>query len=223
MTVQAFEQMQFLVTGVDAALARDVVRLIASEGGAVVAADKDAAWLGRLERDLELCRTPIETAQIDLVNQAEIRLWLGALSGLGRLPHVMICCCGASPARTPRRKGAANNTQPADVSLSEHPVRNCPGLTAEQILQPTLFLHAQQLRPSTFDRALAVVRQPTLRGLLARSPARGVFNAEGAIAYVRIASHRHLTRRQLDGETTKGGRLRLVHPSDKPPGRANAA
>ena len=70
MSVQAFEKLQVLVTGVDAAIARDVARLIVSEGGNVVAADKDAGKLAGLERDLGLYRTPIETAQIDLASQA---------------------------------------------------------------------------------------------------------------------------------------------------------
>ncbi len=223
MTVHAFEQLQVLVTGVDAPVACDVVRLIASEGGAVVALDTDATKLTRLERDLTLCDTPIETAQIDLANLAEVRLLEAALSGLGRLPHMIICCCGVGVGRSPPDRGSAICDPPRDVSLSEHRARGCPAAVAERILRPALFLHAQQLRPSMFDRALAVIRHPTLRGLLARSPGRGVFDAGGAIPYVRIAWRLNSIRRLLDGETTEGGRLRLVPPSDKPPGRANAA
>jgi hypothetical protein len=102
-------------------------------------------------------------------------------------------------------------------------VRDCPAVVAERILQPTLFLHAESLRQSVFDRALAVIRHPTLRGVLSRAPGRGVFNPAGLIPYVRIASHVYSIRRQPDGESPGEGRLRLVPPSGNPPGRANAA
>jgi hypothetical protein len=222
MSLQAFEKLQVLVTGVDAAIARDVVRVIVCEGASVIAADKDAAKLARLDRDLGLFRTPVETAQIDLSSPAEMRLWEASLSGSGRLPHLMICCCGGAggPAG---RKGAGQVAQPSDVALSEHRRPNCPGLLAERLLQPALFLHAEPLRQSVFDRALAVIRHPTLRGVLARTPGRGVFNPAGLVPYVRIASHVYSMRRQLDGAPNKDGRLRLVAPSEKPGGRADAA
>jgi len=222
MSPQAFEKLQVLVTGVDAAVARDVVRLIVGEGGSVVAADKDAAKLSRLDRDLGLFRTPVETAQVDLASQAEMRLWEASLRGFGRLPHLMICCCAAGrPAgHEPNPREVA---RPSDISLSEQKIRNCPGEIAERVLQPALFLHAQPLRQSVFDRALAVIRHPTLRGVLARGPGRGLFHPAGLIPYVRIAAHVYSVRRQLDGEPARGGRLRLVPPSPKPPRRADAA
>jgi NAD(P)-dependent dehydrogenase (short-subunit alcohol dehydrogenase family) len=223
MSAQAFEKLQVLMTGVDAAIARDVARMIVSEGGSVVAADRDAAKLTRLERDLGLYRASIETAQIDLASPAEVRLWEASLSAFGRLPHLMICCCADIVGRGSRETTHKTVTQPKDVALSEHKARNCPAVLAERILQPTLFLHAEALRHSAFDRAIAVVRHPTLRGVLARTPARGVFNPAGLIPYVRIASQVYSVRRQLDGETTRGGRLRLVPPSDKPSRRASAA
>jgi hypothetical protein len=223
MSVQAFEKLQVLMTGVDAAIARDVARMIVSEGGIVVAADKDEAKLARLERDLGLYRASIETAQIDLSSAAEVRLWEGALSAFDRLPHLMICCCSAAAGRRSRPATCAAETQPTDVALSEHRGRHCPAVLAERVLQPTLFLHAEALRHSAFDRAIAVIRHPTLRGVLARTPARGVFNPAGQIPYVRIASQVYSVCRQLDGETSRGGRLRLVPPSDKPPGRVSAA
>jgi NAD(P)-dependent dehydrogenase (short-subunit alcohol dehydrogenase family) len=223
MSAQAFEKLQVLVTGVDAAIARDVARLIVADGGAVIAADKDAAKLARLERDLGLYRTSIEAAQIDLANASEVRLWEASLSAFGRLPHLTICCCGSPAGRVARPGSLRHTSQPTDVSIGEHKGRNCPALVAERILQPALFLHAEPLRHSAFDRALAVIRHPTLRGVLSRAPGRGVFNPAGLIPYVRIASHVYSMRRQLDSETTRGGRLRLVPPSDKPAGRPNAA
>jgi hypothetical protein len=222
MSPQAFEKLQVLVTGVDAPIARDVVRLIVGDGGSVVAADKDAAKLARLDRDLGLFRTPVETARIDLANQAEIRLWEASLRGFARLPHLMICCC-AGGASAGRRGDPRQVASPSDIALSEHVVRECPGHIAERVLKPALFLHAQPLRQSVFNRALAVVRHPTLRGVLARGPGRGVFNPTGLIPYVRVASHVYSVRRQFDGEPARRGRLHLVPPSPKSPNRADAA
>ncbi len=223
MSAQPFEKLQVLMTGVDAAIARDVARMIVSEGGSVVAADRDKAKLARIERDLGLYRASIETAQVDLGSPAEVRLWEASLSAFGRLPHLMICCCGVVAGVNSRDTTSAINTQPMDVALREHKGRDCPAALAERILQPALFLHAEILRHSAFDRAIAVIRHPTLRGVLARTPARGVFNPAGLIPYVRIASQVYSVRRQLDGEITRGGRLRLLPPSANPPGRASAA
>ena len=84
--------------------------------------------------------------------------------------------------------------------LSEARRQRCPAAIAERVLQPTLFLHAEPTRRSVFDRALAVLRHPTLRGLLERAPGRSVFSAERAVPYVRIASQLYSLRRQIDGE-----------------------
>src|SRR5580698_7458187 len=217
------EKLQVLVTGVDAAIARDIVRLVVAEGASVIAADKDAAKLARLDRDVGLYRTRVETAAIDLGNSGEVKLWEASLRAFGRLPHLMICCCGspacqaepAKPAQRPRRTAD-------DVSLSEQKVRGCSAHVAQQILAPTLFLHAEPLRRSAFNRALSVLRHPTLRGVLDRAPGRGVFNPEAAIPYVRIASHLYSMRRQTDGETAPQGRVRFIAPAGKA-GRRDAA
>ena len=223
MPASAFEKLQVLVTGVDAAIARDVARLIVSEGGEVMAADRDAGKLSQLDRDLGLYRTAIETAQIDLSSKAELRLWAEALRAFGRLPHLMICCCGSTARASSRKESLTDSTQLSDVALHERKDQNCPGLAAESVLQPTLFLHAEPLRRSAFDRALSVIRHPTLRGVLGREPGRGVFGPAGAMPYVRIASHVYSVRRQLDGQADKAGRLRLIPISRRPPGRVNAA
>ena len=219
MNPTAFEKLQVLVTGVDAAIARDVVRLAVAEGGSVIAADRDAGKLARLDRDVGLYRTRVETAAIDLGNLTEVRLWETSLRAFGRLPHLMICCCGApAPSHSGKSgRGAAPN----DVALSDHRARNCPAAVAERVLQPTLFLHAQVLRRSVFNRALSVLRHPTLRGVLERGPGRGVFNPETAIPYVRIASHVYSLRRQFDDAPTPQGRLRLAAANLA--GRADAA
>jgi hypothetical protein len=230
MTAPILEELQVLVTGVDAAIARDVARLVAGEGACVLAADRDPATLSRLERDLGLYRTRIETAAVDLASQAEVRLWEAQLGAFGRLPHVMICCCG-SPAPQPasNRATAARRPRPAsraghpeDVILTEARRQRCPAAIAERVLQPTLFLHAEPTRRSVFDRALAVLRHPTLRGLLERAPGRSVFSAERAVPYVRIASQIYSLRRQIDGEPPTR-RIRLIPPNDAPPHQADAA
>jgi len=222
MSALILDQLQVLLTGVDAAIARDVARLLAAEGASVTAADRDPARLARLERDLGLYRTHVETAHVDLANQSEVRLWEQSLSGLGRLPHVMICCCGASPSHAAPARRATSPT-PSDVALSEGRRHRCPATIAERTLQPTLFLHAEPPRRSAFDRALAVLRHPTLRGLLERAPGEGVFNAELAIPYVRIASQVYSLRRHVDGERPDKARLRLIPPDNASPRPADAA
>jgi NAD(P)-dependent dehydrogenase (short-subunit alcohol dehydrogenase family) len=213
------DKLQVLVTGVDTAIARDVVRLVAAEGASVIAADKDATRLARLDRDVGLFRAHVETAAIDLASTSEVRLWEGSLRAFARLPHLMICCCGAAPCpsepigptrRRAIRPGGRVNPGLADVALSEHEGRDCPALIARRVLQPTLFLHAEPLRRSAFNRALSVLRHPTLRGVLERAPGRGVFNPETAIPYVRIASRLYSLRRHADGDTAPQGRLRLT-------------
>ena len=86
------------------------------------------------------------------------------------------------------------------MTLSEARRQRCPAAIAERVLQPTLFLHAEPTRRSAFDRALAVLRHPTLRGLLERAPGRSVFSPEQAVPYVRIASQIYSLRRQIHGE-----------------------
>jgi NAD(P)-dependent dehydrogenase (short-subunit alcohol dehydrogenase family) len=222
MTALVLDKLQVLVTGVDAAIARDVARLVSAEGASVMAADRDAARLSRLERDLGLYRTRIETAAVDLGSQTEVRLWEESLSAFGRLPHVMICCCG-SPGPGGRQTGGQSGQPPQDVALDEARRHRCPATLAERALQPSLFLHAEPNRRSAFNRALAVLRHPTLRGLLERAPGEGVFNAERAVPYVRIASQIYSLRRQIDGERPSKGRLRLLPPDNASPRSADAA
>src|SRR5215469_14126637 len=107
MNAPVLEKLQVVVTGVDAAIARDVTRLIADDGAAVIAADRDPARLARLERDLGLYRTRVEIAPVDLGSQAEVRLWEASLAGFGRLPHVMICCCCSPASHTAARATVA--------------------------------------------------------------------------------------------------------------------
>ena len=237
MSAPALDRLQVLVTGVDAAVARDVARLVAADGAAVMAADRDAGALARLQRDLGLYRTRIETAPVDLASQAEVRLWEESLAAFGQLPHVMICCCGSPAPPSPARRkaaaaispagGASPSGEPDAVALSEGRRRRCPGEIAERMLKPALFLHAEPTRRSVFDRALAVLRHPTLRGLLARAPGRGVFSPERTIPYVRIASELYSLRRAIDGESPpdrfSGRRIRLLPPDGAPPARADAA
>jgi NAD(P)-dependent dehydrogenase (short-subunit alcohol dehydrogenase family) len=227
MTAPILEKLQVLVTGVDAAIARDVARLVAAEGASVTAADRDPARLSRLERDLGLYRTRIETAAVDLASQAEVRLWEASLAGFARLPHLMICCCGSSAplssvARRPRQAAAAAG-HPDAVALSEGRRHRCPATIAERVLQPTLFLHAEPTRRSVFDRALAALRHPTLRGLLERAPGRSLFSSEQSIPYVRIASQIYSLRRQIDGDSLPRRPIRLIPPNDAPPRQADAA
>jgi NAD(P)-dependent dehydrogenase (short-subunit alcohol dehydrogenase family) len=220
MSSPVLDKLHVMVTGVDTAIARDVVRLLVAEGASVIAADRDAEKLARLDRDVGLYRTRVETAAIDLSNISEIRLWETSLRAFNRLPHLMVCCCG-SPACATVAKTSGARRHLSDVALSEHKSRNCPAAVAERVLAPTLFLHAEPLRRSAFDRALSVLRHPTLRGVLERGPGRGVFSPESVTPYVRIASHVYSMRRQLDGDAP--ARLRLSPPTADAPRQADAA
>ena len=226
MNAPVLEKLHVVVTGVDAAIARDVARLVAGEGASVLAADRDPARLARLERDLGLYRTQIDTAPVDLGSLAEVRLWEESLAAFGRLPHVMICCCG-SPALQPKpgsaRTRAEQGRQPDDVALSEGRRPRCPAAIAERVLLPTLFLHAEPTRRSVFDRALAVLRHPTLRGLLERAPGRSVFSPERQVPYVRIASQLYSLHRHAVGDAPPRRRIRLIPPDDAPSRQADAA
>jgi len=217
------EKLHVLVIGVDAAIARDVVRLLCEDGASVIAADANVDALHRLARGVGPCRSEIEVAQVDLESPCDVGLWDAALARFNRLPQVMICCCGA-PAWHVRPSGRqASASTPDDVGLSERSDGGCLAALAERMLRPALFLHAEPLRRSAFDRALAVLRHPTLRGLLEHSPGRRLFDAGAAIPYVRIASHLYALRRQGAGATPGTGRMRLVPTSTPPSRRANAA
>jgi NAD(P)-dependent dehydrogenase (short-subunit alcohol dehydrogenase family) len=218
MTASALlEQLQVLVTGVDAAIARDVVRLLVEEGASVVAADPDAAKLARLARDVGLCHPRFETAVVDLADAGEVRTWETRLRRFGRAPELIVCCCG-SPACA---GGAARRARPSpavrDVALGERSSAGCRADAAAHILQPTLFLHAEPLRRSVFDRAISVLRHPTLRGLIERVPVLAGLGPASPYAQgqSRTAS--------LDGAGRSRPRLRLVSPSDASPERADAA
>jgi len=223
MLATPLEKLQVLVTGVDAAIARDVISLLAQDGASVIAADRDPDALDRLARDIGLYRAEISVAQVELGVASKIKLWEASLAAFGRRPHLMICCCGSPTGRCTAEGRQEQPPLSDDVALSEQRDPECLAALAERLLRPALFLHAEPLRRSDFDRALAVLRHPTLRGVLERSPGRGLFHPSSAIPYVRIASHLYALRRQIDGAPTGTGRMRLVSSSAPPPRRANAA
>lgn len=185
----ALEGLNVLVTGAEASLSRDVVRVFSDLGAAVMAADADSRRLIRLERDVALYRALVETAPINLASSSELRLFEDNLRLLGKLPHVMICCC------------PAHKTNP--VGVGRQPTgkghNGCVGRLAAQILQPSLFLHVEPNRSGAIGRALSVLTHPTLLAVLGRKPGRGIFNPEASTPFVRIASHIFSLRRQMDG------------------------
>jgi NAD(P)-dependent dehydrogenase (short-subunit alcohol dehydrogenase family) len=209
MSLPALDHLQVLVTGIDAGIAGDVVRLVVAEGARVIAADRDGSRLAALHRDLGLGRNRMRADGVDLASELQVRLWAGELRQTGRAPQLMICCCGAPAARRGR------HAEPGDVSLSEARPDDCPALTAARILGPALFLHARPLRRSVFDRALAVVRHPTLRGVLDRAPGRAAVDA--LIAYVRLSPRLH----PLRWPESAGAHIRLI--TDPAQNRADAA
>ena len=127
--------LQVLVTGIRALISRDVVHLLVAEKALVTAADRDEGVLTRLQRDLGVYRTTVSVAAIDLFSKPEMRLFAANMQGLGRLPHLIVCCCEGDP---------------------------CPAALAASLLQPSLVLHALPRPGSGLQRlSLIHISEPT--------------------------------------------------------------
>jgi NAD(P)-dependent dehydrogenase (short-subunit alcohol dehydrogenase family) len=159
-----------LLAGADSPVARDVARALSLDGASVLAADPHPARLTALERDLGLYGVSVETCDIDLFSVAEVRLWEDVLRAFGRLPHLIVCCCGHA--------GAA-----------------CPGRIVGDMLRPPLFLHVEPPRTGALDRTLVKLKHPSLGSLLRRGPGDGLFNPRGVSPYVHIGSQLFSVRR----------------------------
>jgi hypothetical protein len=210
----ALESLHVLITGVEASLSRDVVRLFTAQGAAVMAADNDMAKLARLDRDVSLYRARVETALINTSSASELRLFEANLRLLGKLPHLMICCCAA---HGPAHSGGSRPVRIAEVSAKPRPP--CAGVLAAQILQPSLFLHVEPTRArfaglGFVGRGLSALAYPTLLAVLERKPGRGIFNPDAFVPYVRIASHVYSLQRQMDrASASPDGSVRPFSPA----------
>jgi hypothetical protein len=185
-------KLHVLVVAAGAALASDVARMAAADAGVVTIADADAARLSALEVGPREIGAPIETVWLDFADGVQVRAWAATLTDFRRTPQLMICCCAAA------RSEVCRPRRPADVALTPLAPSSCPARAAAEVLRPDLFLHAEPLRRSAFDRALAVIRHPTLGGLLTRERLRPA----DALAYAK-------------GGARAGRRLHLIpnHPS----------
>ncbi|HEX7758710.1 MAG TPA: hypothetical protein VF459_04360 [Caulobacteraceae bacterium] len=205
----ALESLNVLITGVEASLSRDVVRLFTTQGASVMAADNDMGKLARLERDVSLYRSRVEVAPINTGSVSEMRLFEENLRLLGKLPHLMICCCAAhGPVHSVRSRPAGMG----EVSAKPKPV--CAGAVAAQILQPSLFLHVEPHRQGVFGKTISALAHPTLLAVLERKPGRGIFNPDAFVPYVRIASHLYSLQRQMDAApASPDGSVRAFSPT----------
>jgi NAD(P)-dependent dehydrogenase (short-subunit alcohol dehydrogenase family) len=154
--------LRILVLGVDAPISRDVVRAIVAEGALVTAAAADERVLARLQRDLGVYRTTADIACIDLASPSEMRLFAINLEGLGKLPHLIVCCCAAAA---------------------------CPMPLASARLQPSFDLHVLPRVQARLGRALASLVAPPLPLLLERAERRGLFDVDAGPRRVMIAGH----------------------------------
>jgi len=187
--------LQVLVTGIQALISRDVVHLLVVEGALVTAADGDEGVLARLQRDLGLYRTTADVAPIDLFSSSEMRLFAANMQGLGRLPHVIVCCCGGD---------------------------GCPAALAASLLQPSLVLHALPCSDTGLRRAVAGMSVPSLPDLLERSRRRGMFDSRGWPRRVSIASHVFGLRRGGGApERASGEQRRRPSPARRAPRGVN--
>lgn len=157
-----------LMVGVEPLISRDVARALRAEQALVTAAAREAAVLARLQRDLELYRTTVEVAAIDLASASEMRLFALNLQGLGTLPHLLICCCAS----------AASAASAA-----------CPLPLAQLVLQPSLVLHAL---PHARTPLESLARRLWAQPLAALFGGRGrldLFDAAARPLQVQIAGH----------------------------------
>jgi hypothetical protein len=83
-----------------------------------------------------------------------------------------------------------------------------------------MVLHAEPLRRSVFDKAISVLRHPTLRGVLERAPGRGGFAPADVIPYAQIAARLPAFGRSAGVAPIPTSRIRLTPPTG---GRADAA
>jgi hypothetical protein len=102
MDERSLDKLKILLTGIETDASRDVMRLLASDGAIVTAADTDQTQLDRLERDAGLYRTTVDTARVELYNLSEVRLWEGLDSALER-PRLALRRAKASAARGRRQ------------------------------------------------------------------------------------------------------------------------
>lgn len=162
------EGLQVLVTGIEALISRGVARALVAEKALVTAVDGAPRILERFQRDLGLYRTTANVAAIDLFNASEMRLFAENLQSLGRLPHLVVCCCA----------GGA-----------------CPAALAVDVLQPSLVLHALPIGGARLLRAFAAMGVPSLTNLLEPDRRKGVFHTRGGPRRVSISGHLFSLRR----------------------------
>lgn len=177
MSGRRLEGLQVLVTGAWALISRDIVHLLVSEKALVTVADGDEYVLGRLQRDLGVCRTTANTALIDLFSDSEMRLFAANLHCLGKLPHLIVCCCEGDP---------------------------CPAVLAASLLQPSLLLHALAHGGTGLQRAVANMNLVSLPDLLERARRRGRFDPGAWPGRVSIAGHA-FSLRAGEGERARRG------------------
>jgi hypothetical protein len=183
-TRPVMEQLQVLITGVEAGISRDAVRLLAANGACVTAVSGDAEELACFERDVSLYRTQVQAVCVDMADPRALSVFERNLRFFGRLPHIMICCCGKPHGRRRQVEKAKRSACPAGLAI--------------EALQPSLVLHADQPQGSVLGRTLATLRAPTLAALLERAPGRGVFEPAAEAPFVRLGAHLYALRRRFE-------------------------
>ena len=213
MWTAVLDELRVLLTGIEAAIARGIVRLTVAEGASVMAADGDAASPpGSTATWVYFAR--VETAHVNLANQDEVKLWEGSLRAFDRLPHLLICGCNAPvcwpepamPSAWRRQTSAAS-----DVALSEWNRARLSGAGRQRGSAADAVPARRTAAPPGLQSARSRCFAPShAPGVLDRSPGGGAFDPDTAIPYVRTASHPYSIRRQIDGDTAPQGRIRLT-------------
>ena len=149
------EGLRVIVFGLRHHVSRDTVRYLVSNRADVTVAGP-VGEVELLRRDLELMNTQVNLAPLDAISDSEIRLMTDSLRGLGKLPHVIVCCCAGG-----------------DCSMS----------VVVPVMQPTLMLHLAAIGSMGPGRGGPAVAAKTLAALL-NDP--GLFDPARALSKVRL-------------------------------------
>jgi len=149
------EGLRVTVFGLRDHISRDTVHYLVRKRAIVTVAGQ-ACEVELLRRDLELLNTQVSLAPLDIIDEAEVRLVTDSLRALGKLPHVIVCCCAGG---------------------------DCPIPIVGPVMQPSLVLHLAANGLMEPRRGRPALAARTLAALLNDS---GLFDPARALAKVRL-------------------------------------
>lgn len=149
------EGLRVTVFGLRNHVSRDAVRDLVRQKANVTVAGKPGE-VELLRRDLELLKTKVNLAPLDTISMPEIQLMTDSLRALGKLPHVVVCCCSGG---------------------------DCTASVVVPVMQPTLSLHLAGNGAAGSGRSRPAFAARTLASLL-NDP--GLFDPARTLSRVRL-------------------------------------